>query len=160
MWGIYKCFGLILQAERTMAQPFRFALRARPDALPVPEIVDLIRDVLLEPVSTNSVRMSTSPGADALLLAEGRGGILAVRTIWEEYTGRCLDPAFPNEWAANELCAPFSVSWMSTECLILRHFRAVGTSVRREARLTVQSFVRPGYPDRPYAIRDCAPSCR
>ena len=158
-WGIFRCFGLIEEAERSMTAPFRLAIRARPDAVPGPQIVDLIRDVLLEPVTASSVRISSSVGADAFLLAQGRSGILAVRTIWEEYTGRCLDPAFPDEQAADDLCSPFNVLWFSTECLILRHFQALNANIRREARLTVQTFMRPVDPGFPAATRRCAPSC-
>ena len=172
--GVSQCFAQILRAEKSAARPFRFTIRARLDAVPLPEVVDLIGEALQESEETSNpsrsplerlsgrsgwVRMAAGSGSDALLFAKGNDATLAIASVWEEFGGDNCS-ALPEGGASMQMCAPFKVAWSGTECLVVRHVHwAMKTNPIPDNRLILQELVLPGDASEPSAVQDCAPRC-
>jgi len=156
-WGVSKCFAQILQAEREQGSPFQFTIRARPDSVPAPGIIDVILAAMSSDLTSPSwVRMASGVQSDGLLLAQGSEATQAVASIFDEFDGACLDPDQEKE---KQLCDPFNVIWIGTECLLVRHIYAVmGKPPTIDDRLK-GGFMRPVNSGDPSILAPCAPRC-
>ena len=177
MWSISHCFDMVFEYEkkkRAKVGPYRWVVRARPDAWPGQDLQDAIEEHVVgksartsapsTPEITNETGVvmhnehpngkiwtSFGTGSDPLFITE-RSAAPAISSVWSEFLGnKCetLPPKGPCSSTANVKVET------KTECLIDRHLRrfaevsvvrkeAIRTRLRRPA--TFHDFIQSRHP--------------
>lgn len=154
MWSISHCFDMVYEFEkkyRSNAGPYRWIVRARPDAWPNQDLLDEIKRSIVDKADKDLSAPSGSSikgkiwtgygtGSDPLFIAE-RSAALALSSIWMEFFGNeCATLPSPGPCRSVAKVYPET----KTECLIDRHIRrfpevevvrksAMRTNLRRPA---------------------------
>ena len=157
LWGVASCFGLVTAHERkrrlslaqregsthtdVRAHLYRWVLRARPDLIFVPELIDAIRRKVSgfagDPLTERHVWFRAGHVSDAVALVT-RAAAPAYFSAWEELLGGCatLPPAAERQRSCRKRIQVNEE--YGTECLIAIHLRT-----RAHVNITSSPWFRP-----------------